>query len=296
MAISQFNIIHKAKLAKEANLIRRSIISMLNKAGSGHVAGALGMADIFTYLYFHALRHDPKKPDWDLRDRLVVSNGHICPVYYATLAHAGYFPKEELMTLRQYGSRLQGHPHREWFPFSETSSGPLGSGLSQAAGMALADKIDEGRTGSRYFYCILSDGEHDEGQLWEAALFAAKERLGSLIAIVDRNNIQIGGYTEDVMPLEPLAEKWRAFGWHVREIDGHNFSDIHSAVGECQNIFDRPSVIIAHTIPGKGVSFMERDYRWHGKVPSEAETNKALVELEKAWPEAEGMSSSSKNK
>lgn len=276
-----FNILHKPKLVKQANVIRRSLIETLVEAGSGHTGGPLGMADIFTYLFFHALKHDPKHPDWPDRDRVILSNGHICPIYYTTLAHAGYFPVSELKTLRKYKSRLQGHPHREWLPGLETSSGPLGSGLSQAAGMALADRMDEGRAGRRFFYVLVSDGEHDEGQFWEAMMFAAKERLGSIIAIVDRNNIQIDGYTEDIMPLEPLADKWRAFNWHVQEVDGHNFSDIHAAIGEAQNVFDQPSVIIAHTIPGKGVSAFERKFEWHGKVPNKKEGEMALKELEK---------------
>lgn len=275
-----FNILHKPKLIKQANVIRRSLIETLVEAGSGHTAGPLGMADIFTYLFFHALKHDPKHPDWSDRDRVILSNGHICPIYYTTLAHAGYFPVSELKTLRKYKSRLQGHPHREWLPGLETSSGPLGSGLSQAAGMALADRIDEGRAGRRFFYVLVSDGEHDEGQFWEAMMFAAKEKLGSIIVIVDRNNIQIDGYTEDIMPLEPLADKWRAFNWHVQEVDGHNFSDIHAAVGQAQNVFDQPSVIIAHTIPGKGVSAFERKFEWHGKVPNKKEGEMALKELE----------------
>lgn len=275
-----FNILHKPKLIKQANVIRRSLIETLVEAGSGHTAGPLGMADIFTYLFFHALKHDPKHPNWPDRDRVILSNGHICPIYYTTLAHAGYFPVSELKTLRKYKSRLQGHPHREWLPGIETSSGPLGSGLSQAAGMALADRIDEGRAGRRFFYVLVSDGEHDEGQFWEAMMFAAKEKLGSIIVIVDRNNIQIDGYTEDIMPLEPLADKWRAFNWHVQEVDGHNFSDIHAAVGQAQNVFDQPSVIIAHTIPGKGVSAFERKFEWHGKVPNKKEGEMALKELE----------------
>lgn len=276
-----FAVLHKPKLITQANAIRRSLIEMLVEAGSGHTGGPLGMADIFTYLFFHGLKHDPKRPDWKDRDRVILSNGHICPIYYATLAHAGYFPVSELKTLRKFGSRLQGHPHREWLPGLETSSGPLGSGLSQAAGMALADRMDEGRAGQRFFYVLTSDGEHNEGQFWEAMMFAAKERLGSIIAIVDRNNIQIDGYTEDVMPLEPLADKWRAFNWHVQEIDGHNFSDIHAAIGEAQNTFDQPSVIIAHTVPGKGVPAFERKFEWHGKVPSKKEGEMALKELMK---------------
>ncbi len=254
-------------LANTANNIRVSIIEMLVSAGSGHSAGPLGMADVFTALYFHILKHDPKTPEWPGRDRVVLSNGHICPVLYATMAHAGYFPVSELLTLRKFGSRLQGHPHREFLPMLETSSGPLGSGLSQATGMAIADRMDRGKTSGRFFYCLTGDGELDEGQNWEAIMLAGKERLGNLIAIVDRNNIQIDGYTEDVMPLESLSHKFESFGWHVEEIDGHNFAEIIAAIGRAQAVFDGPSVIIARTIPGKGVSFMERDYKWHGSPP-----------------------------
>ncbi len=256
-----------AFLTEKAKEIRISIIEMLVSAGSGHSAGPLGMADIFTALYFYILRHNPKDPFWEDRDRLVLSNGHINPVLYSTLAHVGYFPVKELLTLRKFGSRLQGHPHREFLPMLENSSGPLGAGLSQAVGMAIADRMDKGKTSDRFFYCLMSDGELDEGQSWEAILLAGKNKLGNLIAIVDRNNIQIDGYTEDIMPLEPLSHKFESFGWHVEEIDGHNFASIIEAVGRAQAVFDGPSVIIARTIPGKGVSFMERDYKWHGNPP-----------------------------
>lgn len=262
-----------------ANTIRQSIISMLLEAGSGHTAGPLGMADIFTALYFHLLKHDPKKPDWADRDRLVLSNGHICPVLYATMAHAGYFPVDELKTLRKFGSRLQGHPHREFLPMLETSSGPLASGLSQAVGMALADRIDSGVSSDRTIYCLLSDGEHDSGQIWEAGMLAGKNKLQNLIAIVDRNNIQIDGYTEDVMPLEPFRDKWEAWNWHVQEIDGHNFEEIISAVNEAKAVFEKPSMIIAHTIPGKGVPAFERKFEWHGKPPNKEEAAMALAAL-----------------
>ncbi len=276
-------------LEQKANDIRESIIEMLVTAGSGHTAGPLGMADIFTAFYFHILKHDPKNPMWDERDRLVLSNGHICPVLYATLAHAGYFPVEELKTLRKFGSRLQGHPHREWLPFLETSSGPLGSGLSQAVGMALADRIDirektkaqkdpEEMSG-KFIYCFLGDGELNEGQNWEAIMLAGKEKLGNLIAIVDRNNIQIDGFTEDVMPLESLYEKWHAFNWYVIEVNGHNFTDIINAVEEAKEIFNRPVVILAHTIPGKGVHEFERKPYWHGNPPSKDQAIMALNEL-----------------
>ena len=254
-------------LEEKAKDIRISIIEMLVAAGSGHSAGPLGMSDIFSALYFHILKHDPQKPDWSERDRLVLSNGHINPVLYATMAHAGYFPVEELLTLRKFKSRLQGHPHRDFLPILESSSGPLGSGLSQTVGMAIADRMDFGKTSGKFFYCLMSDGELDEGQSWEAILLAGKEKLGNLIAIIDRNNIQIDGNTEDVMPLDPLSHKFESFNWHVEEIDGHNFGAIVEAVGRAQAVFDGPSVIIARTIPGKGVSFMERDYKWHGSPP-----------------------------
>lgn len=266
-------------LTQKANDIRQSIIKMLVEAGSGHTAGPLGMADIFTALYFYIMHHDPLNLTWKNRDRLILSNGHICPVLYATMAHAGYIPVEELQTLRKFGSKLQGHPHREFFSALETSSGPLGSGLSQAIGMALANRLDNGNKSSVFFYTMLGDGELNEGQVWEAVLHAGKEKLRNIIAIVDRNNIQIDGYTEDIMPLEPLADKWRAFNWHVQEIDGHNFQDIISAVGEAQAVFDRPSVIIAHTIPGKGVKMFENDYKWHGMPPNKEQGALAIEEL-----------------
>jgi transketolase len=263
----------------KANEIRRSIIQMLVEAGSGHSAGPLGMADIFTALYFHALKHEPTNPEWEERDRLVLSNGHIAPVLYATLAHAGYFGIDELNTLRKFGSRLQGHPHREYLKILETSSGPLGSGLSQAIGMAIADKIDNGKYSGKQFYCLLSDGELQEGNTWEAIMLAGKEKLQNLTVIIDRNNIQIEGYTEDIMPLEPLRNKWEAFNWHTQSIDGHNFTDIIGAIGEAQAVFDKPSVIVANTIPGKGVSYMERRYEWHGKPPNKEQAEKAMSEL-----------------
>ncbi len=267
-----------ALLEKKALDIRRSIIEMLIEAKSGHTAGPLDMADIFTYLYFHALKHDPKKPDWEYRDRLVLSNGHICPVLYATMGHAGYFPLEELKTLRKFGSILQGHPHRDFLPALENSSGPLGAGLSQAVGMALAEKIDAGRTSGKQFICLVGDGELDEGQNWEAIMLAGKEKLQNLTVFVDRNNIQIDGFTEDIMPLNPLADKWRAFNWHVQEADGHNFRDIDRAYGEAMATFDKPSVIIASTISSKGIPAFERKYEWHGKPPTTPEEIKTARE------------------
>ncbi len=269
----------RVKLEETANNIRESIIEMLVEAGSGHTAGPLGMADVFTVLYFHTLKHDPKNPTWEERDRLVLSNGHICPVLYATMAYSGYFPIEELKTLRKFGSRLQGHPHRDFLPMVETSSGPLGSGLSQAVGMALADKMDNGTNTGRRIYCLMSDGECEEGQTWEAAMLGGKNKLNNLVAVVDRNNIQIDGYTEEVMPLESFSDKWRAWNWHVIEIDGHNMEEIADAFEMAKTIFEKPTMIIAHTIPGKGVKEFERDYRWHGKPPTKEEGLMAINEL-----------------
>ncbi len=266
-------------LEEKANDIRESIIKMLLAAGSGHTAGPLGMADIFTLLFFHSLNHDPKNPSLPERDRLVLSNGHICPVYYATMAHAGYFPTEELLTLRKFGSRLQGHPHREFMPWLETSSGPLGAGLSQAVGMAIADRMDNGLNAQKYIYCMLGDGELDEGQNWEAIMLAGKEKLRNLIAIVDRNNIQIDGFTEDIMPLDNLYEKWQAFNWHVQEVDGHDFVAVNTAINKAKSVFEKPSVIIARTIPGKGVKEFERDFHWHGVPPNKEQAKMALDEL-----------------
>jgi len=251
---------------------------MLVEAGSGHTAGPLGMVDIFTFFYFHILKHNPKNPFWEERDRVVLSNGHICPVLYATMAHSGYFPIEELKTLRKFGTRLQGHPHREYMPWLENSSGPLGEGLSQAVGMALADKIDK-KDKDRFIYCFMSDGELDEGNSWEAIMLAGKNKLQNLIVVVDRNNIQIDGNTEYVMPLEPLADKWRAFNWYVMEVSGHDFKALNETVKEAQTVYDKPTVIIAHTIPGKGVKEFERDYRWHGIVPTREQAKMALDEL-----------------
>ncbi len=254
------------QLELQANKIRQSIIEMLVAAGSGHTAGPLGMADILTLLYFKVLQHNPKNPLWEDRDRLVLSNGHVAPVLYATLAHAGYFDVDELLTLRKFGSRLQGHPHRQSLPGLETSSGPLGSGLSQAVGMALAERINNPYS-SKYMYCLTGDGELNEGQIWEAALLAGKEKLHNLIVIVDRNGIQIDGYTKDVMPLEPLAEKFAAFNFDVQEVDGHNMRALNDAILKAQAVYSQPSLIIAHTIASKGVDVFERDFRWHGNPP-----------------------------
>ena len=260
-------------LKEKAREIRISVIEMLAEAKSGHTAGSLGMADVFALLFFHSLKHDSANSAWEERDRLVLSNGHICPVLYSAMAHSGYFPEEELLTLRKFGSRLQGHPHREFLPMVETSSGPLGEGLSQAVGMALAFRMDgkENRV-----YCLMGDGELDEGQIWEAAMLAGKEKLDKIIGIVDRNNIQIDGTTDQVMPLEPLKAKWEAFGWHAVEVDGHDFQALNTAIEEAKSVTDKPSIIIARTVSGKCVLEIECDYRWHGKAPSKEEAERFI--------------------
>jgi transketolase len=260
-----------------ANKIRQDIIKSLAEAGSGHSAGPLGMADVFTALYFNILKHDPNNPTWSRRDYLLLSNGHICPVLYATMANVGYFPETELMTLRKLGTRLQGHPHRIVLPGLETTSGPLGSGLSQAAGMAYGLKMG-GKTNR--VYCLTSDGEHNEGNAWEAVLFIAKNKLDNLIAVMDRNYIQIDGNTEDVMPLDPVKEKYLAFNWNVAEIDGHDIKQILSTLNKGIRFKGKPTMILANTTPGKGVSFMENNYEWHGKPPTPEQAKIALAELE----------------
>ncbi len=267
------------ELELKAIEIRKDIIRMLERAGSGHSAGPLGLADIFTALYFDILKHDPNKPDWDQRDILLLSNGHCVPVRYATMAHAGYFDKKELMTLRQFGSRLQGHPERTKLPGMENTSGPLGCGLSQACGMTLAMRMNKDH--HRWVYVVMGDGEQDEGNVWEAAMLASKYRLNNIIAITDRNNIQIDGPTETVMPLEDLKDKWEAFGWHVIEIDGNNMEAIIDACAMGRAIVEKPVMILAHTIPGKGVDFMEYDFHWHGmgQLPDAEVARKALHEL-----------------
>ncbi len=268
------------ELQKIANDLRKKIIQMLAEAKSGHTAGSLGMTDIFTFLYFLALKHDPKNPEWEKRDRVILSNGHICPVLYASMAKSGYFPEEELFTLRKLGSRLQGHPHKEFMPWLETSSGPLGSGLSQAVGMAIADKIYDGH---KTFYALLSDGELNEGNTWEAILLATKHKLNNLIIVIDRNHIQIGGNTEKVLPLEDLKDKFKAFNCFTNEIDGHNFREINNAIYQAKKNITGVSVVIAKTIPGKGVKEWENDYKWHGKAPSKEEALKAIDELNKNY-------------
>ncbi len=265
------------ELELKSNEIRQDIIKMLVHAGSGHSAGPLGLADIFTALYFDILKHDPMKPDWNQRDILLLSNGHCAPVRYATMAHAGYFDKKELLTLREFGSRLQGHPERLKLPGLETTSGPLGCGLSQACGMALAMRMDKEL--HRWVYVVMGDGELDEGNIWEAAMLASKYRLNNVIGIIDRNNIQIDGPTESVMPLEDLKNKWTAFGWHVIEIDGNNMEAIIDACAMARAVVEKPVMIIAHTIPGMGVDFMEYDFHWHGAPPNKEQAKQALHEL-----------------
>lgn len=265
------------ELEIKANTIREDIIKMLEQAGSGHSAGPLGLADIFTALYFDILKHDPKKPDWEQRDILLLSNGHCVPVRYATMAEAGYFDKTELMTLRQLGSRLQGHPERTRLSGLESTSGPLGCGLSQAAGMALAMRMNKDHF--RWIYVVMGDGELDEGNIWEAAMLTAKYKLNNVIGIIDRNNIQIDGPTETVMPLDDLKAKWEAFGWHVIEVDGNNIEAFIDACAMARAIVEKPIMLIAHTIPGKGVDFMEYDFTWHGKPPDHEQAVKALHEL-----------------
>lgn len=265
------------ELDTKANDIRQSIIKMLEHAGSGHSAGPLGMADIFTALYFDVLKHDPKKPDWEERDILLLSNGHTVPVRYASMAHAGYFPQKELMTLRLLGSRLQGHPERLKLPGLEHTSGPLGCGLSQACGMALAMRMNKDL--HRWVYVVMGDGELNEGNIWEAAMLGAKYKLSNVIGIIDRNNIQIDGQTENIMPLEDLAAKWEAFGWHVLEIDGNNIEAVIDACALARAIVEKPVIIIARTVPGKGVGFMEYDFHWHGAPPNHEQAKEALHDL-----------------
>lgn len=274
--------LHEDKLKNlelKANQIRQLIIETLVEAKSGHSAGPLGMADIFTAFYFHILNHNPKNPNWEDRDRLILSNGHICPVRYATMALAGYFPIEELKTLRKLNSRLQGHPHRTVLPGVETTSGPLGEGISQAIGMALAAKLDSKKY---HIYCIASDGEQQEGNTWEAVMFAAKYKINNLTLVIDRNNIQIDGFTENVMPLEPFRAKYEAFNWEVLEVEGSNIKAFVDAIREARAVFEKPTVIIAHTIPGKGVDFMENRFEWHGMPPDTQDVKGAPPKGEQA--------------
>lgn len=268
----------EAEIKQKATRMRRNIIRMLEHAGSGHSAGALGMADLVAALYFGIMNIDPKNPENPERDLFMLSNGHTVPVQYAAMAEAGFFPESELMTLRQWGSRLQGHPERMMLPGLETTSGPLGCGVAQGAGMAYAlQYLDKQR--HRWVYVVTGDGELDEGNIWESAMFAGKYKLAQLIVFVDRNNIQIDGPTEDVMPLENLREKWESFGWHVQEIDGNNVRAVIDAVNFAKAVENKPCCIITHTIPGKDVDFMEYDYTWHGIAPNSEQAEQALAEL-----------------
>ncbi len=260
-----------------AKKLRRHIISMTGKAGSGHPGGSLSAVEIVTTIYFKVLQHKPQDPQWSDRDRFILSKGHAAPLLYATLAECGYFPVDELATLRQMDSRLQGHADRTVTPGVEMSSGALGQGLSFATGVALAGRLNS----QKYrVYALLGDGECDEGQVWEAAMAAAHFKLDNLVAIVDRNEIQLDGWTRDIMNLEPLPEKWQAFGWHVIEVDGHKFTQLIEAFDQAKLVKGQPTVIIAHTIKGKGVSFMENNPDFHGKAPNAAEMEIALKELE----------------
>jgi transketolase len=264
------------QMQETANLIRQDIIKMIAKAGSGHPGGSLGMAEVLTALYFGGIAEvDPKKRDDPKRDRVILSNAHICPVLYSVLARRGYFPIKELMTLRQLGSRLQGHSNNHFFIGIETSGGPLAQGISQAVGMALAAKMDKIPF---HTWCLMSDGEFDEGQTWEAFMLAAKLKLNNLTALIDRNNIQISGYTENVMPLEVFKKKLKSFNWKVLEVNGHKLPAILRALRRSKSQ-SKPTAIICHTIPGKGVSFMENKYEWHGKAPNAKEAKQALEEL-----------------
>lgn len=270
--------LNERQIAKKAQKIREHIITSLASAGSGHSAGPLGLADVFAALFFSILHIKPEEPGWKDRDVLIMSNGHCAPVLYAAMAERGFFAVDELRSLRKFGSRLQGHPERLMLPGLETTSGPLGSGLSQAAGYAYGLQYLDHNV-QRFVYCVLGDGELNEGNIWEAAMFAGKYRLSQLVAIIDRNNIQISGSTESVMPLENLKDKWESFGWHVQEIDGHNIESIVESASMARAITNRPSVIIAHTIPGRGVEFMENDYRWHGLSPNDEQAKRAIEEI-----------------
>ena len=264
------------ELEEIAAKLRYEAVQMVINAGSGHVAGPLGMADVFTALYFEVMKHDPKNPDWEERDRLVLSNGHIVPIQYAAMAYAGYFDKKELKTLRKYGSPLQGHPHRTMLKGIEASSGPLGSGLGQGVGMAFGLKLNKM---PNQVFVLMGDGEQDEGVVWEAAMAAGKYKLANLTMLIDRNNIQIDGTTEDVMPLEPIKERYESFGWHVLDINGNNIREVIDAFDTANSIWEKPVCIIAHNVPGKGVDFMEFDFHWHSKAFTDEEAKESLHQL-----------------
>ncbi|MCI0622649.1 MAG: transketolase [Acidobacteria bacterium] len=263
-------------LKNKAFEVRREILEMVYRANSGHVGGSLGAADLVVTLYYHSMRHDPKNPKWPERDRFILSKGHCTPVIYAVLADCGYFPKEDLNHFRRPGSHLQGHPYEPKTPGIDASTGTLGLGLSTACGMALAAKVKGQR---HYYYVLCGDGELQEGQIWEAAMFGNKYRLDNVIAFVDRNYLQTDGNTEDVMPLDPLVAKWQAFGWHSCEINGHSFEEIAQAVAEAKGRQGKPTMIVARTVKGKGVPFMENDAVWHGTPPNNEQFELAMKEL-----------------
>ena len=265
-----------AELSQVANVLRRSVMDEVYHAQSGHIGGSLSAADIVAALYFHQMKLDPERPDWEKRDRFILSKGHAAPILYAALAHRGFFPVAELNTARALDSRLQGHPDRLKTPGVEMSSGALGHGLSIGTGLALAAKL-KGEPHRIYVY--LGDGEIQAGVIWEGAMAAAKYKLQNLTAILDYNDVQLDGFVHDIMPLEPLVEKWRSFGWHTLELDGHNMRQILEALDEVENIHDRPTVLIAHTTKSKGVSFMENRSEWHGKPPNREQYERAMAEL-----------------
>lgn len=259
--------------------IRGLIIDTIHEAGSGHPGGSLGITDVLTCLYWEHMKHDPENPRWEKRDRVIMSKGHCCPALYAVLAMQGYFPTEELKTLRKINSRIQGHPDMKKTPGVEFNGGSEGQGLSGSVGMALAAKLD----GSRHrIFCIIGDGECQAGQIWEAAMAASHYRLDNLVGILDRNGLQIDGPTEEIMGIEPIAERWRAFGWHVLEIDGHDMEEILGALDKASRVSGKPTMIIAHTVKGKGVSYMEGTLSFHGKAPSKDEVSKAHTEIDLA--------------
>jgi transketolase len=264
-------------LKKISNQIRMDIVRSLAKAGSGHLGGSLGLADVFTALYFQILNHKPDNPFWEDRDRLILSIGHVAPVLYTSLAQAGYFQKKELLTLRKIGSRLQGHPGREnGLPGLELSAGSLGQGLSVAVGLALAAKMDQKKW---KVFSVQGDGELQEGSIWEAAMSASHHKLENLIAIIDRNGLQIDGKTSDIMEIEPLVDKWKAFGWRVFECDGHDFEDLINTFHKAKESITKPTAIIAHTVMGKGIKEIEGDFRWHGKAPTQEQAKRFIEEL-----------------
>ena len=257
--------------------LRQTILKMIAKAGSGHPGGSLSSVELLVGLYWHTLRHDPKRPDWPERDLFLLSKGHGCPALYAVLAAQGYFPQDELMTLRQYPTRLQGHPERGSPPGIEMSAGSLGQGLSIANGMALADRLDARR---RRIFCLMGDGEIQEGQVWEAAMTAHHHKLDAVCGIVDANQLQQNGPVKEIQDIEPLPEKWRAFGWHTIEIDGHDIGQVLAAYDEAGTIKGKPQVVVARTVKGKGVSFMELQPGWHGVAPKPDELARALKEIQ----------------